>query len=164
MKGLKYNVYQIRWGVIGTDPGRVEGFGGSSRKRVRIDSAERVCSDSGGHKGTRMNGLLCGVYGTPGSIYYTEPSYVLLLECHKLQALVEWGFNPGAPLGPLSPFSKVQTLLTDKEIGTLVSSLWPKMSLEHFCQSGRSSCICWLPCGYSPTWCITNCLEPQCIC
>lgn len=141
---------------------KADSFGGSSRKCVRIEC--HLSSDSGRHKAARMNGLLCGVYGTSGSIYYIEPSYVLFLACHKLQALVEWGCNPGALLGPLSPFSEVQILLTDKEIRTLVSSLWPRMSLEHFRQSGRSSCICWLPCGYSPTWPINRCLEPQCIC
>lgn len=76
-----------------------------------------------------MNGLFRGEYSTPGSICYIEPSSLLFPAHHKLQALVDWGCNPGAPLGPLASFSEVQAFLTDKVIRSLFSvlglgSLW----------------------------------------
>lgn len=76
-----------------------------------------------------MNGLFRGEYSTPGSFCYIEPSSLLFSAHHKLQALVDWGCNPGAPLGPLASFSKVQAFLTNKVIKSLFSvlglgSLW----------------------------------------
>lgn len=158
MKMLKYNVYQIWWGTLGTG---AEGFGHSSKNCVRIEC--HLCTDSCRHKATRMNGLFRGEYSTPGSICYTEPSSLLFQAHHKLQALVDWGCNPGAPLGPLASFSKVQAFLTDKVIRSLFSVLGLGSLWNIFARVAGPP-VCAVSCGYSPAWPVIPDLEQWCTC
>ena len=124
-------------------------FEQSSKNCVRTRC--HLCTGSCRRKATGMNVLFCGVCSTPGSIHYTEPSPVLLLAHHKLQALVDQGWTQDLLLWGLLLLFESTGFPRWQGNQKFVLRFWVRISLEHLCQSGKVFLCVLLPLGLLPS-------------